>query len=149
QVDLDCTLDNVASFSDFQSILIDRLRGVTIAAERIAQLRGPVPPGPSREARAIRTATARMGGGAAASSPAARATGAASEAAPQRTRVAPPPMAAKAASLAEAATTLAALDRVAFKRYVIANKFFLWPFLCQLIPDWWFCWQELGEVAIQ
>jgi hypothetical protein len=143
QVDLGCTLDRVASFTTFKSILVDRLRGIDVAAERIAKLRGPVPPGPPPEARLVGAARSRLRAG---SITAATAQSAAA-AAPKR--VAPIPAATKAASLAEAATTIAALDLVAFKQYLAVNKIILWPFLCELIPDWWFCWQELGEVPIQ
>jgi len=52
-------------------------------------------------------------------------------------------------SISEAATTLAALQGTALKQFITANRSILWWFLCELIPDWAFCWQELTEVPIQ
>jgi predicted HicB family RNase H-like nuclease len=52
-------------------------------------------------------------------------------------------------SLGEAATTIAALQGASLAQYIAANKAILSPFWCELIPDSAFCWQELGEAAIQ
>jgi hypothetical protein len=53
------------------------------------------------------------------------------------------------ASLTETATTLSALDGTLLREAIVANKAILWPFWCELIPDWAFCWQELVEVPLQ
>ncbi len=52
-------------------------------------------------------------------------------------------------SLSDAATTLSALEGSALKQYLVANRALFYWFWCELIPDSAFCWQELGEVAIQ
>jgi hypothetical protein len=54
-----------------------------------------------------------------------------------------------ASSLSEIATTLPVLNDSTLKHYLVSEKATLWPFLCTLIPDSAFCWQELTEVAIQ
>ena len=165
QVDLGCTLDQLASFQviTLQSLLVDRLRGLEIKAEKLAMLQPPIPPGPPPEARSIGTASARLrltnvqagsAGGAAASGEATSSRAAsASKKAANTTPTQFAPLTAMqvmpASSLAEVATTLSVLQGPAVKQYIIANKFILWPFICQFIPDWWFCWQELGEVPIQ
>ena len=56
---------------------------------------------------------------------------------------------AVASSPAELADTLASLGPAGLKPYIVANNRFLWPFWCELIPDYLFCWQELTEVPIQ
>lgn len=126
QVDLDCTLDRVASFDvlSFRDRLVDRVRGVALDAKQAAIVRRPFP-GPPPELSIKQT----------------QAKAVAIRSATQRSTT--------TSSLAEIAATLPVLDGVALKQYVIANKAILWPFWCELIPDEWFCWQELGEVAIQ
>ena len=52
-------------------------------------------------------------------------------------------------SLSDAVTTLSALEGGALKQYLVANRALFYWFWCELIPDSAFCWQELGEVAIQ
>lgn len=52
-------------------------------------------------------------------------------------------------SLSDAVTTLSALEGSALKQYLVANRALFYWFWCELIPDSAFCWQELGEVAIQ
>jgi len=47
------------------------------------------------------------------------------------------------------AAGIASLQGTQLKQFIIANKFNLWWFLCELIPDSAFCWQELTEVPIQ
>jgi hypothetical protein len=152
QVDLGCTLDQLASFQviTLQSLLVDRLRGLEIKAERLAELQRPVPPGPPVEARAIGTATARLrqvsqqaASGAGSTQAKAAAAASMQSAAQSVIQVMP------AANLAEVATTLSVLQGRAINQYIVANKSILWYFLCEFIPDWWFCWQELGEVPIQ
>ena len=54
-----------------------------------------------------------------------------------------------ASSPSELANTLASLGPAGLKPYIVANNRFLWPFWCELIPDYLFCWQELTEVPIQ
>lgn len=56
---------------------------------------------------------------------------------------------ASSVSLSDAASTINALNGSALKQYLLANKFILFPFWCELIPDYAFCWQELTEVPIQ
>ena len=57
--------------------------------------------------------------------------------------------ASSSASLGDVATTIAALDGTRLKQYLVAQKEILYFFLCELIPDYAFCWQELTEVPIQ
>ena len=52
-------------------------------------------------------------------------------------------------SVSDLAATIASLQGTQLKQFIIANKFNLWWFLCELIPDSAFCWQELTEVPIQ
>ncbi len=154
QVDLGCTLDWLASFQvlTLQSLLVDKLRGKEITAEQIQLFHGPIPPGPLAELRNLRTTSVQLN-----QSSQRHNTGLstflAEKARPAQKEMRVAPVArkqfAQAATLAEHATTIAALDPALFKSYVVINKIILWPFLCQLIPDWWFCWQELGEVPIQ
>lgn len=164
QVDLGCTLDQLASFQviTLQSLLVDRLRGLELKAEQIAALRHPVPPGPPPEARSIGMASARLKTASMRATAASKA-GAASQAAVTRRSAAASNETSltmsvsraesmqvmSAPSLAEMASTIQVLQGSALNQYIVANKIILWPFLCQLIPDWWFCWQELGEVPIQ
>jgi hypothetical protein len=151
QVDLGCTLDQLASFQvlTLREVIVDRLRGLEIAAEKVAIIHGPVPPGPLAEAIAVGAASARLRHSSI-KMEAAASRSAASARAETLSRIAPTAMQSmRAASLTEAATTIASLEGVAFKQYVVANRALLWWLLCELIPDWAFCWQELGEVPIQ
>jgi hypothetical protein len=158
QVDLGCTLDQLASFQALalQNLLVDRLRGVEIRAEKLALLHTPLP----SEAKATGHASARLRAAAqhsVSSKEAAAGEVVVSKAALDRkspvfsSQFAPLPalQALPAASLAETAATLSVLKGASFNQYILANKALLWPFLCEFIPDAWFCWQELGEVAIQ
>src|SRR5207253_5779173 len=52
-------------------------------------------------------------------------------------------------SLTDVATTLATLDGSLLKQFLVQQKVILFPFWCELIPDYAFCWQELTEVPIQ
>jgi hypothetical protein len=54
-----------------------------------------------------------------------------------------------ASSHSELANTLAELNVSALGKFVAGNKIDLWPYLCGLIPDSAFCWQELGEAPLQ
>ena len=53
------------------------------------------------------------------------------------------------ASLGDVAATIAALDGSQLKQFLVQQKEILFPFWCELIPDYAFCWQELTEVPIQ
>lgn len=57
--------------------------------------------------------------------------------------------AASSSALNDVSATIAALDGTPLKQYIIAQKNILYYFLCELIPDYAFCWQELTEVPIQ
>jgi hypothetical protein len=148
QVDLECTLDKLASFTDAPSwyaLLTDVLAGLDRAqlAERIKLIRNLPDPPPEgfhetrivQEARGAPTSEAALAAERGASSQIA----AASELRD----------ASKASSVAELAASLKALPPRALKDAVLANKALIGPFLCWLIPDEWFCWQELGEATIQ
>lgn len=52
-------------------------------------------------------------------------------------------------SISETATVLSTLEGAALKDFMLVNKAIFWPYWCWLIPDEWFCWQELGEVPVQ
>src|SRR6202171_4765695 len=54
-----------------------------------------------------------------------------------------------AISASDLSTRLAATSGSALKQLVVLNKAALSLFLCELIPDWAFCWQQLGTAAIQ
>lgn len=153
QVDLGCTLDQLASFHTltFRDALVSRLRGLEVDPAKLAILHGPIPPGPLREAKNIGIVSGRLNQ---ARGSAVKVTQDVLKSASTATISSVSPRSAVAdlkptTSLAEAATTLAVLDGVALKQYVVANKAILWWFLCELIPDWAFCWQELGETPIQ
>jgi hypothetical protein len=155
QVDLACTLDNLASFTDapkWYALLTDVLSGLDRAqlAERIRLIPNlPDPPPESlhethvlaQSAQRMRGAQHTLGGNTASASQnlamAASASASALDAAP------------RASSAAELAATLGSLPGHAVKQAILANKAIVAPFLCWLIPDWWFCWQELGEATIQ
>jgi hypothetical protein len=156
QVDLACTLDNLASFTDaprWYALLADVLAGLDRAelVERIRlipNLPDP-PPDAFHETHVLqqtqtpalqRTQRALAGHAAPASERAAMAGAASTLAAAAGPR---------ASSAAELAATLKALPQHAIRDAILANKAIVAPFLCWLIPDWWFCWQELGEATIQ
>ena len=56
---------------------------------------------------------------------------------------------AVSSSLGDVGATMRALEGSALSQYIVANKALLYPFWCEFIPDWAFCWQELTEVPIQ
>jgi hypothetical protein len=149
QVDLACTLDNLASFTDtpmWYALLADALSGLGRAelAERIRLIPNlPDPPPESlHETHVLQQAPQRA---------------LASQAALASERVvmadsasaATVSAAPRASSTAELAATLKTLPQHALKDAILANRAIVAPFLCRLIPDWWFCWQELGEATIQ
>jgi hypothetical protein len=57
--------------------------------------------------------------------------------------------AVSSASLADLAGTIAAIDGTQLKNFIVSEKASLSFWLCELIPDSAFCWQELTEVPIQ
>jgi hypothetical protein len=155
QVDLACTLDNLASFTDapkWYALLTDVLSGLDRAqlAERIRLIPNlPDPPPeslhethvPEQSAKRMRGAQRTFGGQAA---PASQSLAMAASASASALNAAP-----RVSSAAELAATLRSLPEHAVKQAILANKAIVAPFLCRLIPDWWFCWQELGEATIQ
>lgn len=127
QVDLECTLDNLASFQALT--LRDRLiQRLSVGLQREAAVK-PIPPRPPGDR--ITTLGAARRAASLATAPTA--------AAPRES----------ALSVTEAATTLASLEGASLKQFIVVNKAFFWFFLCELIPDEAFCWQELGEAPIQ
>lgn len=150
QVDLGCTLDRLVSFQliTLRDVLVDRLRGVAVDAERINPLRGPIPPGPLREARALSLSSTRINSlesHARQSEKFIVSKELTNRVTPVSTRANSP----KTTSQAELANTLASLDGALLKQQIVLYKPILWIHICELIPDWAFCWQELGEVPIQ
>jgi hypothetical protein len=148
QVDLACTLDSLASFTDAPSwyaLLVDVLAGLDRAqlVERIRLIRNlPDPPPESFHETHVLQQTQRALGSYAAPAPE---RGAMARSASVLAAGAGP----QASSAAELAATLKALPQHAVKDAILANKAIVSPFLCWLIPDAWFCWQELGEATIQ
>jgi len=150
QVDLGCTLDRLSSFQvlTLRDVLVDRLRGIPIDTERISLIHGPIPPGPLREATITSSASARIGNF--------QSTSAVSKSKAaikgEISRIAPVSNQAnlrKITSQTELANTLTSLEGIPLRQQMVLYKPILWWFLCELIPDWAFCWQELGEVPIQ
>ena len=126
QVDLGCTLDSftVIDFALLKTKLIEKLTLKAPSAVQAASARS-VSAMSLRRADVVASASSA---GAAVSS--ARST-------------------ALSLSLGDVTTTLATLDGEALKQFIVANKLILFPFWCELIPDYAFCWQELTEVPIQ
>lgn len=155
QVDLGCTLDRLASFTDepaWLQLLIDVLAGLERDAliDRIRLVKNlpDPPPDAFHETRVITEETIRSDVGRAELASASKLTSAAPSsrlAAVRSSR----PRAPQMASAKELSATLRDLPLAAAKEAILANKAILTPFLCWLIPDEWFCWQELGEATIQ
>ncbi len=154
QVDLGCTLDNMASFDviTLRNQLVEMLQGkLTIAqlAARTPVLVNPNPPDPGPErvfskvssAKKSMLSRARQSAAASLSMTASSATGKASSRMSQLSKV--------TSSISESALVLSTLEGAALKDYMLVNKAIFWPYWCWLIPDSAFCWQELGEVPIQ
>jgi hypothetical protein len=148
QVDLGCTLDSLASFTDaprWYALLVDVLAGLDRAelVERIRLIPNlPDPPPESfHESHVLQETQRMLGGRGAPASERLTMAGTPSAIAPSS--------APKVSSAAELAATLKALPPHAIKDAVLANKTIVAPYLCWLIPDEWFCWQELGEATIQ
>jgi hypothetical protein len=151
QVDLECTLDNLASFTDapkWYELLTDVLAGLDRAelAERIRLIPNlPDPPPEAFHETHVRVQAAQtLGERAQLLSEQTRVTAASASTASVAESTAP-----LASSAAELAAELRSLPARALKDTIVANKALVAPYLCWLIPDWWFCWQELGEATIQ
>jgi len=154
QVDLGCTLDRLASFTDaprWYLLLADVLEGgldreaILSRIREIPNLPDP-PPDAFHETRVVESsiATRRLTESAVASRPPLPAAGALARASSPEASNAP-----IADSAPELSSLVRSLPATALKDTLVANKAILAPFLCWLIPDWWFCWQELGEATIQ
>jgi hypothetical protein len=148
QVDLGCTLDNLASFTDapgWYALLADVLAGLDRGelADRIQLIRNlPDPPPDSFHETRVLQQTPRVLSSRAAQGAERAPVAVAARALASNTEL-------RASSAAELAATLKALPEHAIKAAILANKAIISPFLCWLIPDAWFCWQELGEATIQ
>ena len=158
QVDLGCTLDQLASFTDLSvwyAVLIDSLHGLLdrqLLLERIRMIPNLPDPPPDgfhetsvvtsraiqQRARVSSAANVEAAAGAPIAAPAMTAARSAAGGAVQR-----------ASSATELASTLRALPIDTRKDVLIANKAIIAPFLCWFIPDSWFCWQKLGDASIQ
>jgi len=156
QVDLGCTLDRLASFTDapvWYSVLIDALAGLerSVLDERIRLIKNlPDPPPDSfHETRLLPPQLAGRSFRAGSVAEAALAPAASAATLATSARSIARGAALEARSPAELASTLRSLPRNAVKDTILANKAIVAPFLCMLIPDEWFCWQELGEAVIQ
>ena len=123
QVDLGCTLDSFTFFdlSRLRYRLIAKLSVDTVAFQQKMTSRATV-----LEARANTQVSMASTSASAASA-----------------------RAVTTSSLSDAVVTLSALEGGALKQYLVANRALFYWFWCELIPDTAFCWQELGEVAIQ
>jgi hypothetical protein len=156
QVDLGCTLDQLASFTDLSlwyAVLVDILHGLDrqVALERIRMIPNlPDPPPDSfHETSVVVSRTTRQARATMAVSAEARAAMPMAAQAITAARSVASSTVLRAASSTELAATLRALPIDARKEVILANKALIAPWLCWLIPDSWFCWQELGEAAIQ
>ncbi|MEO8969841.1 MAG: hypothetical protein ABI427_20195 [Solirubrobacteraceae bacterium] len=148
QVDLGCTLDNLASFTDaprWYALLADVLAGLDRAelSERIRLIRN-LPDPPPDAFHETRLALASRRGARSGAALAAH-----DSAGSGRVDVRAASRGLKASSVTELAGTLKALPQHAIRDAILANKAIISPFLCWLIPDEWFCWQALGEATIQ
>jgi hypothetical protein len=147
EVDLECTLHNLASFdvTSLRSYLVNALRGIPTQIEKSAVIRGPIIPDPPPDRIIRQTRQTRSGqmttGSAARSVESSVSMAASTQSAARVTR--------SASSHSELASTLSALQVSAIPKFVALNRFDLWPFLCGFIPDYAFCWQELGEAPLQ
>ena len=146
QVDLECTLDRLASFTDgplWYQLLVDALSGLEreVLLERISLIPNLPDPPPDgfHETHVLRAATAKKRRSASRMASMPELTAGSSS------RV----EAARASSVSELASTLRSLPQSALKNAILANKTIISPYFCWLIPDEWFCWQELGEATIQ
>ncbi len=157
QVDLGCTLDNLASFEvlTFRDRIVDVLLGKITMAQLATLppiLVNPNPPDPAPESAlrnvnlggVVNASTVRKFRASAAARASAVLESASLNAAAQVSQVS-----AMASSITEVATVMSTLSGKSLNDFIVANKAILFPFWCLFIPDDWFCWQELGEVSIQ
>jgi hypothetical protein len=156
QVDLACTLDQLASFTDlgtWYTLLIDALAGIDrqLLLERIRTVPNLPDPPPDSVAIARPLARALLQTPKLARTLAPKTLAAAPRffRASSATSVAASAAELRAASAGELATSLRSLPLDARRDVIVANKAIIAPYLCWLIPDDWFCWQELGEAQIQ
>jgi len=153
EVDLWCTLDRLASFTDapkWYALLVDALAGLDREqlAERISLIPNlPDPPPDSLQENALQgidvLQLARGLPDGAAAPQFELGAMARAESAPAA------PAAIESSPATELAATLRTLPEHALKDAILANKEIIWPFLCWLLPEAWFCWQELGVATIQ
>jgi hypothetical protein len=141
QVDLECTLDQIAP--NYIIYLRDSLVS-RITAQQVPHLINPGDPGPGSRLQA----NVRSRLGALRKTAATRTSFAAAKSSATSASVASA-SAMKASSLSEVAATLPLLSGATLKKYLIANFNLIYWLWCELIPDWAFCWQELTEVMIQ
>jgi len=161
QVDLGCTLDKLASFTDaplWYALVADVLEGGLDRAAILDRIRlipnlPDPPPDTFHETTVVQAAAAtrlRTEAMDVANVPAAGALARAAGTTSATSAMSPAAIAAPVATSAlELSTTLRSLPASALRDTLVANKAILAPYLCWLIPDWWFCWQELGEATIQ
>jgi hypothetical protein len=126
QVDLGCTLDSftVIDLRYLRARLIEKLNGSSSVVSQVANQQ--LASSKKLQRRNLATQTGSM-----------------------TTTLGSARSGASSVSLSDAAATLGALEGTALKQFIIANRFILFPFWCELIPDYLFCWQELTEVPIQ
>jgi hypothetical protein len=153
QVDLGCTLDKLASFTDaprWYVLLADVLEGGLDRETILSRIREipnlPDPPPDTFHETTVQSsiATRRLTESAGAAAPAMPAAGVLARASTIAASNAP-----LVGSALELSSLLRSLPAAALKDTLVANKAIIAPYLCWLIPDWWFCWQELGEATIQ
>ena len=150
QVDLGCTLDSMTSFHviTLRNLLVDRLRGHFVEAERVVAFTGPIPPGPLRNSRVVSTGSSKLRlnemKAAKNESPVLL-----SKSLNSMALVSKSINTVKFSSQSDLANTLVSARDLEIKQLIVANKSILWVHICELIPDWRFCWQKLGEVPIQ
>ena len=126
QVDLGCTLDSftVLDLNSLRFNLVDKLRASSFIATQ----------GSSQHFNSVKNA---------------RGADVTSLTASTTTALASVNASASSVSLSDATATLGALSGTALKQFILANKNILYPFWCDLIPDYAFCWQKLTEVPVQ
>lgn len=152
QVDLGCTLDQMASFDvlTIRDRIIDVIRG-SITLEQLAA--NPVilvnPPDPAPEKALRNVSQAKVSQVARMRKAALSNVNLTTSAQTLKARNRVSQLSASAASLSDVATVLGTLDGADLRNFMVAKSSMLWPYWCFLIPDEWFCWQELGEVPIQ
>ena len=156
QVDLGCTLDQLASFDvlTLRDSIISVLKGSITLQELLQKppiLVNPNPPDPAPEqnlrfsSQVKRSLVSQLRR--AAVSNLNVDTNIQAQAVSKSSRVSQ--LSNSAVSLSEVATALGALEGADLRSFMVAKSALLFPYFCWFIPDEWFCWQELGEVSIQ